>query len=123
MSKEWKLSKTQYLILQGYLYDIHLSGKACVFSELAGHVDGLCIRIVESKEKYNNHIYGSAASHRWIQGGWEKEQTSKQFVDGIISDIEEAMSKKEEILAEEKIEKEKKEREQYEELKRKFRDK
>ena len=117
MAKEYNLSKTQYLRLQGYLYDLHQSGKVCVFAELWGHVDWFDIRIVGSKQNYTSTLYTRTT---YISSEYTPEQTDKELVNSIIADIDEAVLDKEVRLKELQKALEVAERTKYEELKAKF---
>lgn len=115
-----KLSKTQYLRLQGYLYDIQISGRGCVFSDLSGHIDVLNIRIGASKSDYNTTLYGSFSNWIYLATDYQRPESDEDFVTRIIEEINEALlhSKKKIELA--KKEAEGSERKQYEELKLKY---
>ena len=117
MAKEYNLSKTQYLRLQGYLYDLHQSGKVCVFADLSGHVDWLEIRVVDSKRDYDRRLYDKTI---YIASEYAPEQTDKELVTSIIADIDEAVLNKEVRLKELQEALEVAEKTKYEELKAKF---
>ena len=96
MSNEHRMSKTQYLRLQGYLYDLHNSDKVCVFASLTGHVDWFEIDITASKERYKEKLYDKMIQ---ILTDYKPTETDKELVDKIIADIEDAVNRKEEKIA------------------------
>ena len=117
MSNEHRMSKTQYLKLQGYLYDLHNSGKVCVFARLSGHVNWLEIDIATSKESYNEKLYGKTIR---ILTDYKPTETDKELVDEIIAAIEDVVNRKEEKIAELEEARESAEKARYEELKARY---
>lgn len=111
------MSKTQYLRIQSYLYDLHQSGKVCVFVDFMGHVDWLTIRIAASKDDYNSVLYRDDI---YTTVDYKPEETDKQMVDAIISAINKAIENQENKLHEIQKEREAAEKAKYEELKAKY---
>ena len=117
MSKTFNMSKTQYLRLQGYLYDLHISGEACVFSSLSGHVDWLEMQVVSSKEAYNDVLFDKTL---YISTEWKPEESDKETVDEIIAQVDKVVKNKATELAEIQKKREADEKAQYEKLKAKY---
>ena len=97
MSKTFNMSKTQYLRLQGYLYDLHMSGKVCVFSELSGHVDWLNISVANNKTGYHDVLFNETLR---VSTEWKPEESDKEIVDDIIAQIDDVVKNKVAKLAE-----------------------
>ena len=117
MSGEYRMSKTQYLRLQGYLYDLHTSGKVCVFASLTGHVDWFEIRITPSNEDYSEGLYEIMV---YVSTDYKPNKADKETVDEIIADIEAAVNRKDEKITELEKARESAEKAKYEELKAKY---
>ena len=117
MKKKHYLSKTQYLRLQGYLYDLHKSGEACVFSDMSGHVDWLRIRVVNSTEDYTAVLFDTTL---YVGTEYKPDRTDTEVVDDIITSIKEVLEDRKNILKQQQIALEEAERKKYEELKAKF---
>ena len=117
MNKTFNISKTQYLRLQGYLYDLHISGEACVFSDFSGHVDWFQIRVVSSKKAYDDVLFDKTL---YISTEWKPEESDKKTVDEIIAQIDEVVKNKVAKLAEIHEKREAEEKAQYEKLKAKY---
>ena len=117
MSKTFNMSKTQYLRLQGYLYDLHISGEACVFSDLSGHVDWLEIMVASSKKAYKDMLFSKTI---YISTEWKPEESDKKTVGEIIAQIDEVVKNKVAKLAEIQKKREADEKAQYEKLKAKY---
>ena len=111
------MSKTQYLRLQGYLYDLHLSGKVCVFIDLSGHVDWLEISVVSSKTDYHDVLFKKTL---YVSTEWKPEESDKEIVDEIIAQIDDVVKNKVAKLAEIQKKREANEKAQYEKLKAKY---
>jgi hypothetical protein len=103
----------QYLRLQEYLIRLHKTGKVCVFTELAGHVDWLDIHITPSHKDFTTRIY---TAEPWLSN------LSSKVVDGIINDIEKMLVNLEATKKQLAAEKEQQERETYLKLRKKYGD-
>ena len=117
MSKIFNMSKTQYLRLQGYLYDLNISGEACVFSDFSGHVDWLEISVANSKTGYHDVLFSKTL---YVSTKWEPEESDKEIVDEIIAQIDDVVKNKVAKLAEIQKKREANEKAQYEKLKAKY---
>lgn len=117
MSKTFNMSKTQYLRLQGYLYDLHMSGEVCVFSDLSGHVDWLQVRVTYSRQDYATVLFNETI---YIVTDYKPDQTDKEIVDEIIARIDKGVKDKATKLAEIQEKREADEKAQYEKLKAKY---
>lgn len=123
MSGETKtyIDKTEYLRLQGYLYDLHTSGKVCVFSELSGHTDTLAIRVVDSMKNYSDHIYGDYGSRGiYISADYKRSETDKEIIDRVIDDIELSIEQRDTKIAQLEQQRLETRKKRYEELKAEF---
>ncbi len=103
----------QYLRLQEYLIRLHKTGKVCVFTELAGHVDWVDIHITPSHEDFATRLYTAEPRLSCLSG---------KVVDGIINDIEKMLVNLEATKEQLAIEKEQQERETYLKLRKKYGD-
>lgn len=103
----------QYLRLQEYLIMLHKTGKVCVFTELAGHVDWVDIHITPSHEDFATRLYEANPYLSYL---------SKREVDRIIREIEQLLVDLEATKQQLAIEKEQQERETYLKLRKKYGD-
>ena len=117
MIRQYNMSKTQYLRLQGYLYDLHISGEVCVFSGLSGHVDWLDITVASSRRDYTDQLFKETV---YVATDYKPDQTDKEIVDGIIARIDEVVKSKAVRQVEAQKRREADERKQYEKLKAKY---
>ena len=115
--RQYNMSKTQYLRLQGYLYDLHISDEVCVFSELSGHVDWLDITVVSNRRDYKDQLFKETV---YVATYYKPDQTDKEIVDGIIARIDEVVKSKVVRQVEAQKRREADERKQYEKLKAKY---
>lgn len=111
--------------LQKYLLELHMSERACVFSNFSGHVDHIDIRICPDRNNYNIELYEIEVGIPAIAPKYEhliylRKRDWKKYIDEIIEDIEDALAYREEKIAEAAKEREALERARYEALKEKY---
>lgn len=111
--------------LQKYFLELQMSDRACVFSELSGHIDQIHIRICPDKKNYMTHLYELDLEIPPLKLDYEwrvylRQRNWKEYVDEIIEDIEFALTKREEKIAEAAKKSEEAERARYEALKQKY---
>lgn len=107
-----------------YLFNLETKHEVCVFINLSGHVNWFDISITESEDKYNQILYSNRiryqAQYHMYDDDILKTIDYKELVDDIISDIEEALEDRDNILYKLNKEREQRDREVYEKLKAKF---
>lgn len=118
MPKE-KFSMTQYLRLQRYLMELHLSGEACVFVDFSGHVDWVRIQVCSNKKEYDIHLYEQTIYLPEKNGNYVYENW-KILADEIIEEIKQVVADREQKVAEHKEKLEADEREELARLTKKY---
>lgn len=122
MNTKRYIDKKEYLRLQGYLYDLHSSGKVCIFSDFSGHVDQLSIRVGDSIKNYSTFLYGDyyGSGDLKIATDYKRNKTDKEIIDTIIEDIEWSIQQRDSKIAEQKEKDLEYRKKRYEELKKEF---
>lgn len=94
----------------------------CIFYDFSGHVSWFDVKIVKSREQYDNAdtIYGDTISLRDYEGIALCNSKIKARVDRVIKEISQVISNFEEESARATIKKEQDEKRLLEELKRKY---
>jgi hypothetical protein len=115
-------SRKEWMRLLDYLVKLQLSGE-CVFFEQHGHTNHFTINITPDRQHYSRYLYEREIDLPPYEHNFQdymRNRNWKEFVDGVISDIEGVLSVRKEKTAELERSHEEAQRKRYEELKAKY---
>lgn len=116
MSEQSELTR-----LCNHAIGIELSGKACAFIDMSGHVDWLSISLRESKEKYDIVLGNWQVNYDTDYDGKKiPEKTIKNNIDRIIKEMDDTVTNLDSAIEKSNLAKKELELKQLAELKKKY---